>query len=114
MNFLEYSIDQILEENQIPHTWSKSVKNEVTGLQLEKNIDRKDFSEADFVTIDGKDAKDFDDAVLCKKLKTGYKLSVAIADVSSLVRPESEIDKAAKERGTSIYFPNTVIPMLPE
>ena len=114
MNFLEYSIDQILEENQIPHTWSKSVKNEVTGLQLEKNIDRKDLSEADFVTIDGKDAKDFDDAILCKKLKTGYKLSVAIADVSSLVRPGSEIDKAAKERGTSIYFPNTVIPMLPE
>ena len=53
MNFLEYSIDQILEENQIPHTWSKSVKNEVTGLELEKNIDRKDLSGADFVTIDG-------------------------------------------------------------
>ena len=87
MNFLEYSIDQILEENQIPHTWYKSVKNEVTGLELEKNIDRKDLSEADFVTIDGKDAKDFDDAVLCKKLKAGYKLSVAIADVSSLVKP---------------------------
>ena len=104
MNFLEYSIDQILEENKIPHTWSKSVKNEVTGLELEKNIDRKDLSGADFVTIDGKDAKDFDDAVLCKKLKTGYKLSVAIADVSSLVRPGSEIDKAAKEIGTSIYF----------
>ena len=114
MNFLEYSIDQILEENQIPHTWSRSVKNEVTGLQLEKNLDRKDLSESDFVTIDGKDAKDFDDAVLCKKLKTGYKLLVAIADVSSLVRPGSAIDKAAKERGTSIYFPNTVIPMLPE
>ena len=114
MNFLEYSIDQILEENQIPHIWSKSVKNEVTRLKLEKNIDRKDLSELDFVTIDGKDAKDFDDAVFCKKLKTGYRLSVAIADVSSLVRPGCEIDKAAKERGTSIYFPNTVIPMLPE
>ena len=114
MNFLEYSIDQILEENQIPHTWSKSVKNEVTRLKLEKNIDRKDLSDLDFVTIDGKDAKDFDDAVFCKKLKTGYRLSVAIADVSSLVRPGCEIDKAAKERGTSIYFPNTVIPMLPE
>ena len=114
MNFLEYSIDQILEENQIPHTWSKSVKNEVTGLELEKNLNRKDLSESDFVTIDGRDAKDFDDAVLCKRLKAGYKLSVAIADVSSLVRPGSEIDKAAKERGTSIYFPNTVIPMLPE
>ena len=114
MNFLEYSIDQILEENQIPHTWSKSVKSEVTRLKLENNIDRKDLSKSDFVTIDGKDAKDFDDAVLCEKLKTGYRLLVAIADVSSLVRPGSAIDKAAKERGTSIYFPNTVIPMLPE
>ena len=71
MNFLEYSIDQILEENQIPHTWPKSVINEVTGLELEKNLDRKDLSESDFVTIDGKDAKDFDDAVHSKKLKTG-------------------------------------------
>ena len=87
MNFLEYSIDQILNENQIPHTWSKSVKNEVSGLELERNLNRKDLSESDFVTIDGRDAKDFDDAILCKKLKTGYKLSVAIADVSSLVRP---------------------------
>ena len=51
MNFLEYSIDQILEENQIPHTWSKSVKNEVTGLKLEKNIERKQLSEEDFLTI---------------------------------------------------------------
>jgi len=114
VNFLEYSIDQILEENQIPHTWSKSVKSEVTRLKLENNIDRKDLSKSDFVTIDGKEAKDFDDAVLCEKLKTGYRLLVAIADVSSLVRPGSAIDKAAKERGTSIYFPNTVIPMLPE
>ena len=54
MNFLEYSIDQILEENQIPHAWSKSVKNELSGLKLEKNINRKDLSKEDFVTIDGK------------------------------------------------------------
>ena len=58
MNFLEYSIDQILEENQIPHTWSKSVKNEVNGLQLEKKIYRKYLSGADFVNNEGKNSKD--------------------------------------------------------
>jgi ribonuclease R len=66
------------------------------------------------VTIDGEDARDFDDAVYCKKTPKGWKLLVAIADVSHYVQVNSELDKEAKNRSTSVYFPEQVIPMLPE
>jgi ribonuclease R len=67
-----------------------------------------------FLTIDGEDARDFDDAVYAEQSGSGWRLMVAIADVSYYVKPNSELDKAAYERGTSIYFPRRVIPMLPE
>lgn len=68
-----------------------------------------------FVTIDGEDAKDFDDAVYSHKTKTGgWKLYVAIADVSNYVKKDSALDVDAKRRSTSVYFPGLVIPMLPE
>ena len=66
------------------------------------------------VTIDGADAKDFDDAVYCEKSAKGtWKLYVAIADVDFYVKPDSVLDQEAKERGNSVYFPKQVIPMLP-
>ncbi|KKM25888.1 hypothetical protein LCGC14_1590450, partial [marine sediment metagenome] len=67
------------------------------------------------ITIDGEDARDFDDAVHAEKLKSGsWRLWVAIADVSSYVQPKTPLDKDAQERATSVYFPSQVIPMLPE
>ena len=79
--------------------------------QLEQ---REDLRALPFVTIDGEDAKDFDDAVYCQARKDGWKLYVAIADVSFYVQPGNELDKEAQWRATSVYFPGFVIPMLPE
>lgn len=75
---------------------------------------REDLRELPLVTIDGEDARDFDDAVFCEKGRGGWRLIVAIADVASYVEPESALDQEAQHRGTSVYFPNRVIPMLPE
>jgi ribonuclease R len=76
--------------------------------------DRKDLRELPFVTIDGADARDFDDAVMCRREGAGFRLWVAIADVSHYVRHGDALDIEARERGTSVYFPRRVIPMLPE
>ncbi|MGM0611084.1 MAG: ribonuclease R [Thermodesulfobacteriota bacterium] len=76
--------------------------------------DRRDMTETQFVTIDGAKARDFDDAIYVQKTKNGYKLMVAIADVSYYVQPGSELDREAKTRGNSCYFPMSVEPMFPE
>lgn len=81
---------------------------------VEKDVKgRSDFRGAWVATIDGEDAKDFDDAVSIKTIPHGYELGVHIADVSSYVQPNNALDIAAYERGTSTYFPGTVLPMLP-
>lgn len=84
--------------------------------------DRIDLRDLPFITIDGADARDFDDAVYCEEInvgrgktyRKGWRLLVAIADVSHYVQPNDAIDEDALERGTSVYFPRRVIPMLPE
>jgi ribonuclease R len=75
---------------------------------------RRDLRHLPLVTIDGEDARDFDDAVHVSRAGTGYRLVVAIADVAHYVRPGGSLDREALRRGTSVYFPGTVIPMLPE
>ena len=115
MNHLKSTISQVIEENLISTEWSDAVNKEVKDLNLSINDHlRKDLTKVPFVTIDGADAKDFDDAVFCNLNDSGFLLNVAIADVAELVNEDSYLDKEAKKRGTSIYFPSKVIPMLPE
>jgi ribonuclease R len=75
---------------------------------------REDLRHIPLVTIDGEDARDFDDAVFAEPDGTGFRLIVAIADVAWYVRPGSALDRAARNRGNSVYFPDRVVPMLPE
>ena len=115
MNKLVDAIDQVIEENNLPHEWSKEIVAELKQLKHKKESkNRVDLRSHPFVTIDGKDAKDFDDAVFCKEESNGFMLQVAIADVADIVKQGTELDFEALKRGTSIYFPRKVIPMLPE
>jgi len=114
---LELAYEIAISNHKIKTDWSKSVINEANKLKLDKEEDGhyKDLRDKTFVTIDGKSAKDFDDAVLGEKDKDGnYILYVAIADVARFVKQGSLIDLEAAERGTSVYFTQRVVPMLPE
>ncbi len=114
---LELAYEIAISNHNIKTDWPKSVINESKKLKLEKqeNNEYTDLRDKTFVTIDGKSAKDFDDAVLGEKDKDGnYILYVAIADVARFVKQGSVIDLEAAERGTSVYFTQRVVPMLPE
>lgn len=113
-------IEIAVRKFNIPHEFSaetleqvKAFPDKVGRTDLRKRIDLRDVP---FVTIDGADARDFDDAVYCKPLPAGrgWRLLVAIADVSHYVLPGTPLDKDAQLRTTSVYFPRRVIPMLPE
>ncbi|MFT7460070.1 MAG: ribonuclease R, partial [Planctomycetota bacterium] len=101
----------------LPFNWPEEVEEQIATINPEAELEvrsRLDLRDLPFVTIDGADARDFDDAVFCEKQGTGWRLFVAIADVSHYVQPGTALDDEAKNRGTSVYFPNRVIPMLPE
>lgn len=107
-------IDTILLMNNAPGDFNNKVKEEIKGIDSTVSIaNRKDLRSLNFITIDGKDAKDFDDAIYVERKDNGYLLYVSIADVSHYVKKNSELDKEAISRGTSIYYPGKVIPMLP-
>ncbi len=107
-----------VNKHGIPHQWNAAVHNEIKAFSGEvADVDKKnrqDLRLLPFVTIDGADARDFDDAVYCEPVEKGFRLYVAIADVAHYVRPASALDDEAINRGTSVYFPGEVIPMLPE
>ncbi len=112
-------IEIALRSFELPFQWPAEVKNEIAGLsEFVDEVDiagRRDLSKLPFVTIDGADARDFDDAVYAIPTETGgWKLWVAIADVSHYVVPGSALDDEGQNRGNSVYFPGEVIPMLPE
>ncbi len=112
-------IEIALREHDLPHQFSEAVIEEVSVLADEVEEApkqcRKDLRDLPLVTIDGEDARDFDDAVYCKpKAEGGWTLWVAIADVSYYVRDKTALDDEAISRGNSVYFPSQVIPMLPE
>ncbi|OEZ60756.1 ribonuclease R [Duganella sp. HH105] len=106
----------------VPHVFSDAALKQANKLpDVVRDIDladRVDLRDVPLVTIDGEDARDFDDAVYCEPVKIGrtnaYRLIVAIADVSHYVKPNDALDADALERSTSVYFPRRVIPMLPE
>ncbi len=115
---LEVAAKLAIDEHHLPHEWPKEVLREINNISLEisatEREKRRDLRALPLVTIDGEDAKDFDDAVYCERVGEDYHLIVAIADVSYYVRYGSALDQEAEVRGTSVYFPQKVIPMLPE
>lgn len=111
-------IEIAIRKYELPNTWPKSVERQARRIPAEVLEEHKsgrvDLRDLPLVTIDGEDARDFDDAVYCEKTGDGWKLIVAIADVAHYVRPDEPLDQEAINRGNSVYFPEQVIPMLPE
>ena len=111
-------IDVALHKYDVPYEWPAAVEQQIQQFTTEvteaDKAHRVDLRTTPFVTIDGEDARDFDDAVYCEKPPSGWKLYVAIADVSYYVKKDTPLDEEAILRGNSVYFPGRVIPMLPE
>ncbi|MEW8523540.1 MAG: ribonuclease R [Candidatus Thiodiazotropha endolucinida] len=110
--------DIAIRTHSIPVDWPDEVEHQIKAVKSEvAEPDKKgrvDLRHLPLVTIDGADARDFDDAVYCEPKPKGWRLLVCIADVSHYVEPGSALDSEARNRGNSVYFPDRVVPMLPE
>ena len=119
-NYLDegVEVDSAIYRHQIPAVFSEKALNESAQLPTKvipkDKKNRIDITKLELITIDGEDSRDFDDAVYAEPTKNGWKLLVAIADVSHYVKEGSELDSESYERGNSVYFPHRVVPMLPE
>ena len=111
-------VEAAIHGHDLPHEFPPAVLAEASAVPLQVDAHeaarRLDLRALPLVTIDGEDAKDFDDAVYCEPNRDGFRLVVAIADVSYYVRPGTPLDEEAQRRATSVYFPGFVVPMLPE
>jgi ribonuclease R len=111
-------IEIALRKHKLPHEFTSAALHQAERIpklvQPADYKDRVDLRELPLITIDGETARDFDDAVYAEPQGKGWRLVVAIADVSFYVKPDDHLDKEAFERGNSVYFPRRVIPMLPE
>ena len=111
-------IDVAIRAHELPVEWPAEVLTEADALPdtvpETAKAGRVDLTGVPLVTIDGVDARDFDDAVFAEPTDNGWRVLVAIADVSAYVTPGSALDREARERGNSVYFPGRVLPMLPE
>ena len=111
-------VDVAIRTYELPLAWPEAVVSEAAALPSEVGVadlaGREDLRGLGFVTIDGEDAQDFDDAVYCERTPRGWRLVVAVADVSAYVHPGTALDEEARLRGNSVYFPDRVVPMLPE
>ncbi len=111
-------VETAIHGHELPYEFPPEVLDEATAIPMTVEPSmigkRVDLRSLPLVTIDGEDAKDFDDAVYCEPNRDGFRLVVAIADVSNYVRPGTPLDDEAQRRATSVYFPGFVVPMLPE
>jgi ribonuclease R len=111
-------VEMMIRKHQLPHVFPENVLTEaraVAHLGEDEVAQRRDFRDLPIVTIDGETARDFDDAVLVTERADGsYELQVHIADVAEYVRAGTDLDLEARLRGTSVYFPDRAIPMLPQ
>ena len=111
-------IEIALRKYDLPFNWPDDVSAAAATMSPEvaeaDKAGREDLRKLPLVTIDGEDARDFDDAVFCERVGRQWRLIVAIADVAHYVRPGNALDREAYRRGNSVYFPQNVIPMLPE
>ena len=110
--------EALLARHEIQPDWPVEVDDELSQIRRKGSVSENpsvlNLTHLPFVTIDGEDAKDFDDAVFCQQAGDELHLDVAIADVSRLVRPGGAVDREASKRGNSVYLPGYVVPMLPE
>jgi len=110
----KHDMEIAIARYNLPHEFSDAAMLDAKKSYKDEHNDRVDHRKKPFVTIDGEDAKDFDDAILVEEDKDGFTLYVAIADVAHYVRLGTQLDREALSRATSVYFPGSVVPMLPE